>query len=187
MVHQQRGTTGYSDPTVVATAVCASPLAPESPASTSPHDYTSASLTLLQGTTRRSVLNVQMLLEVPFKKMDGSLNKPEIVELLWLDNFKVLNQLMLSSSMILQPLFSPKQLVQLFSSPTLILPYAEPSQHARSKLMDVELITLVATWSSMPLPVPSPPSRTLMPVMKTLSASPAPTLVVLPSLRIPGR
>jgi hypothetical protein len=143
--------------------------------------------TSMLDTPKLSVLNVQMLLEVPFKKMDGSLNKPEIVELLSLDNFKVLNQLMLSSSMILLPLFSPKQLVQQFSSPILILPYAEPSQHALSKSMDVELITQVATWSSMPLPVPSPPSRTLMPVMKTLSASPAPTLVVLPSLRIPGR
>ena len=143
--------------------------------------------TSMLDTPRLSVLNAQMLLEVPFKKMDGSLNKPEIVELLSLDNFKVLNQLMLSSSMILRPLFSPKQLVQLFSSPILILPYAEPSHHARSRSTDVLLITLVATWSSMPLPVPSPPSRTLMPVMKTLSASPAPTLVVLPSLRTPGR
>ena len=105
--------------------------------------------TLMQDTPRLSALNVKTHLVALFSTTTGQLNRPEIVPQLWLDKPKQLCMAMLKLRTKISHLCTWLQPLTSFSLWILMLLYAELSQHAHWKSLDVVLTTLERILSSM--------------------------------------
>jgi len=105
--------------------------------------------TLMQDTPRLFVLNVKMLLEALLHMITGKLNRPEIVQQLWLDKTNLLHTETLKLHIKLSHLYTWLQPPISFSLRILMLLYAVPSLHAPSRSLGVLLTTLELILSSM--------------------------------------